>query len=67
MCGFVFGLCFAIYLTEEERERPGCFALIVFMLSYDCQCSMNLPCWPVICDCGFSWTSWTFILVGIVI
>ena len=44
---------FAIILT---RRNAGCFALIVFLLSCCCLCSVALPnctmSWYAVCDCG---------------
>ena len=43
------------HLDEAERERAGCFALIVFLMSSDCYCSVALPHGAVgVCDCGIS-------------
>ena len=43
ICG---GLCwsffFAMYLLDEE-ENDSCFALIVFLVYCDCNCSVALP------------------------
>ena len=35
-------LSFVIILTRK-RERADCFALILFMVSFDCSCSVALP------------------------
>ena len=40
--GVCVGLCFAMYLLDEE-ENDSCFALIVFLVYYDCNCSVTLP------------------------
>ena len=44
------------YLGEEEKA--GCFALIVFQVSCDCQCALPLPNgivgWSAVCECGIS-------------
>ena len=49
---------FVIILMERERERAGCFALSVFLVSCDSQCSVALPGspvgWSAVCDCGIS-------------
>ena len=41
-----------------KRERAGFFALIVFLVSCDSQCSVALPRGAVgssaVCDCGIS-------------
>ena len=43
-----------IHLNEEERA--GCFALIEFLLSCDCWCSVAIPSGAVgcsaLCDCA---------------
>ena len=40
----------------DEEEIAGCFAFIVFLMSCDCWCSVNLPNsalgWSAVCDCG---------------
>ena len=40
------------------EERAGCFALTVFLMACDSQCSVALPHgvagWPAVCDCGKS-------------
>ena len=40
------------------EKKAGCFALSVFLMSCDGQCSMALPHgavgWSVVCDCGIS-------------
>ena len=42
----------------DEEERAACFALIVFLMSCDCYCSMALPHgpvgWSAVCNCGIS-------------
>ena len=44
---------------SAREERSGCFILIVFLLSYDCKCSVSLPHGVVgyfaVCDCGIFW------------
>ena len=46
---------FAIILMGK---RAGCFALTVFRMSCDSQCSVALPhgavAWSAVCDCGIS-------------
>ena len=45
------GLCFIMYLYVfllvckhiDEEENDSCFALIVFLMSCDCKCSVALP------------------------
>ena len=37
---FVF---FLFLLTFDEEENDSCFALIVFLVSCDCKCSVPLP------------------------
>ena len=43
---------------ERARERAGCFALSVFLVSCDSQCFVALPGsvvgWSAVCDCGIS-------------
>ena len=34
---------FCNHLDGEERERAGCFTLIVFLMSYDYYCSVAIP------------------------
>ena len=63
----MFGLCFyyallsmlssfAIFLTK--KEETGCFALIDFLMSFDCKCPVALPHVAVrcsaVCGCGIS-------------
>ena len=47
-----------LVLHLAEKERADCFALIVFLLSCCCKCSVALPHGAVgrsaVCDCGFS-------------
>ena len=50
---------FAIILMgKRERDRAGCFTLIVFLMSCGCKCSVALPLgavgWSAVCDCGIS-------------
>ena len=39
-------------------ERVGCFALTVFLMFYDSECSLALPRgavgWSAVCDCVIS-------------
>ena len=41
-----------------EEKRAGCFALIFFLMSGDCKCSVTLPHGAVdlsaVCDCDIS-------------
>ena len=43
-----------------KREVACCYALVVFLLSCDCWCSVSLPygavSWSAVCDCGISWS-----------
>ena len=42
-----------------ERERASCSTLIVFLMCYDCKCSVALPHGAVgrlHCVCGISWS-----------
>ena len=45
----------------DEEEKAGCFALTVFLMSCDTQCSVALSHgamgWSAICDCGISWSN----------
>ena len=62
----MFGLCFVVrYLVCFSSfaiilmtKRAGCFSLIVFLVSCDCWCSVNLPHdamgWSAVCGCGIS-------------
>ena len=47
-------------LAKKQESRAGCFALIVFLMSCDCKCSVALPHgavgWSAVCDCGISWS-----------
>ena len=51
---FVIILIGKSFITSE----PGCFTLIVFLMSCDCKCSVALPHgavgWSAVCDCGTS-------------
>ena len=42
----------------DGEERAGCFALTVFLMSCDSQCSVALPhgtlSWSAVYDCGIS-------------
>ena len=42
----------------DEKERAGCFAFIVFLMSCYCKCPVALPhgavCWSHVCDSGIS-------------
>ena len=62
--GSVFGPCLllsvlSIFAIILMRNRAGFFALIVFLMSCGCQCSVALPRsaidWYAVCDCGISW------------
>ena len=48
--------CFSRQTSIDEEERAGCFACIVFWMSFDCKCSVALPHGAVgcssVCDCG---------------
>ena len=62
----MFGPCFVIqYFMSvlfcnhlDWEESAGCFALTVFLMSCDSQCSVALPHgavgWSAVCDCGIS-------------
>ena len=62
--GSVFGTCFAIHclvstlVLMRERERADFFTFIVFLVSFDCECSVTLPhgavCWSAVCHCGIT-------------
>ena len=45
-------------ITLMGVERVGCFALTVFLMSYDSECSLALPRgavgWCAVCDCIIS-------------
>ena len=45
-------------LGGEERERAGCFTLFVYLMSFDCYCSVAFPNAAVgrsaLCGCGIS-------------
>ena len=48
-----------IYVIElDEEKRAGCFAFIVFLMSYYCKCPEALPHgavgWSAVRDCGIS-------------
>ena len=49
---------FMSFLDLQFVERAGCFAFIVFWMSYYCQCAVALPHgavgWSAVCDCGIS-------------
>ena len=50
-------LCpFYLYNRLDEKERCGCFAFIVFWMSYYCKCLVALlHCakgWSAVCDFG---------------
>ena len=55
---FSFAIIFCNHLDDEERERAGCFDLIVFRMFCYCKCSVTLPHgavgWSVVCECGLS-------------
>ena len=70
---FVFGTCFVMKCLvpilvlqssrgriEREREKAGCFTLIVFLLSCDYSCSLALPHdavgWSAVYECGIFWS-----------
>ena len=42
----------------KKLYKPGCFTLIVLLMSCNCLCSMALPHgavnWSSVCDCGIS-------------
>ena len=57
--------CFVSFLVLQsswwgrERERAGCFTLFVYLMSFDCYCSVAFPNAAVgrsvqVCDCGIS-------------
>ena len=56
VCITLYPFYFCNHLDEEERG--GCFALIGFLMSCDCQHSVALPCgavgWSAVCNCGIS-------------
>ena len=47
---------FEIILIGRERERAGCFALFVFLVSRDCCVALSHGATGLsaICDCGIS-------------
>ena len=58
---FMMVLCLVIVLLFSKLDgevRSSCFALTVFLLSCDSQCSVDLPRfalgWSAVCDCGIS-------------
>ena len=42
----------------DGEERPGCFTLVVFLVSCDCYWPVALPhgamSWSEVCDCGIT-------------
>ena len=57
----------------DGEERAGCFALTVFLMSWDSKCSVYFPLgavsWSAVCDCGIScsyslafWLNWISII-----
>ena len=62
----MFGSCFVIlhfvpfYFCNhlDGKKSAGCFILTVFLMSCDCQCSVDLPNgavrWSAECECGSS-------------
>ena len=63
LCLFHVLLCIALcpfwFCSRLYGEgRAGCFTLFVFLVSYDCYCSVALPYvvvgWSAVCDCGIS-------------
>ena len=48
------------FWRKREREKAGCFAFIVLLMSCYCKCSVTLPhvvvSWSVVCDSGISWS-----------
>ena len=62
----MFGPCFVIHYFVSVlfcnhlngEKRAGCFALTIFLMSYDSQCSVALTRgavgWSAMCDCGIS-------------
>ena len=77
--GYVFGPCFVMdYVVSflvlqsswRERERAGCFPLIVCLMPCDCwwvgrwcavcvlgiNWSYSLTLWGAVCDCGIYWS-----------
>ena len=55
---YLVSLLFCNHLEGEEIDTFSCFTLIIFLMSYDCKCSVPLPYlavgWSVVCDCGIS-------------
>ena len=55
---FCYSVLYVLVFHLDGEERAGCFTLIVFLMSCDCQCSMTLPVcamgWSAVCDCGIS-------------
>ena len=53
---FFMSVLFCNHLDQEARA--GCFAFIVFWLSFYCKCSVALPHGAMglsaVCDCGIS-------------
>ena len=49
-------LCSFSFTIILMGERAGCFALIVFLVSFCSKCSVTLPYgavgWSAVCECG---------------
>ena len=45
-----------VYVDEQKKERAGCFALIVFLVSRDCCVALphDATGLSAVCDCGIS-------------
>ena len=45
---------FCVISSFSQGKRVACFTFIVFLVAYDCFCSLHLPhgdvCWSAVCD-----------------
>ena len=63
----LFSMSFLVLQSSNEEEIVGCFAYIVFWMSFYCKSHVALPHgavgWSAVCDCGTSRSfSLTFLL-----
>ena len=62
----LYFVIFSSFAIITLRKRAGCFALIMYLLSCGCYCSVSLPHGvmglSVVCDCGISWSYFLVIL-----